>query len=152
MPLIVKNLGYSRNSKEEDHLTHRVEQTRKASLTVHSILQQLPDLPIEKQIHIANACARSVFLYGTEACTEEEIENLKSEMNKILRRLGRKILQTSHAPANQTLQLDLGWQTMRSELQMRKVKIALKALHSWVMRSYWVHLTCSGSSDMKIKI
>ena len=51
-------------------------------------------------------------------------------MNKILRRLGRKILQTSHAPANQTLQLDLGWQTMRSELQMRKVKIALKALDS----------------------
>ena len=104
----IKYLGFSRNSKEEDHLTHRVEQTKKASLTVHSILQQLPDLPIEKQIHIANACTRSVFLYGTEACSEEEIESLKSEMNKILRRLGRKILQTSHAPANQTLQLDSG--------------------------------------------
>ena len=46
----IKYLGFSRNSKEEDHLTHRVEQTKKASLTVHSILQQLPDLPIEKQI------------------------------------------------------------------------------------------------------
>ena len=126
----IKYLGYSRNSKEEDHLTHRVEQTRKASLTMRSILQQLPDLPIEKQIQIANAWTRSVFLYGTEACMEKEQEHLKSEMNKILRRLGRKILQTSHAPANQTLQLDLGWQTMKSELQMRKVKIALKALHS----------------------
>ena len=105
----IKHLGYSRNSKSDVHLTHRIEQTKRASLTVHAILQQLPDLPIEKQIHIANACTRSVFLYGTEACSEEEIENLKSEMNKILRRLGRKILQTSHAPANQTLQLDLGW-------------------------------------------
>ena len=99
----LRYLGYSKNTHEKDHLTHRVEKTRKASLTMQAILQQLPNLPIEKQIHIANACTRSVFLYGTEACNEEEIDKLKSDMNKILRRLGRKILQTSHAPANQTL-------------------------------------------------
>ena len=73
----LKYLGYSKNSTDDDHLAHRVEKTRKASLTVQAILQQLPDLPIVKQIHIVNACTRSVFLYGTEACNDEEIGSLK---------------------------------------------------------------------------
>ena len=39
-------------------------------------------------------------------------------------------MKTSYAPANQTLQLDLGWSTMKAELQLRKVRLAFRALHT----------------------
>ena len=58
---------------------------------------------------------RTVFLYGTEACLNEALEEFKHEMNVMTQRLARQILRTSYAPTNQTIQLDLGWKTMKAK-------------------------------------
>ena len=49
-------------------------------------------------------------------------------MNKTMRRQARSIMRTSHAAANQTLQLDLGWMSLKSEIQLKRMKLALKCL------------------------
>ena len=49
-------------------------------------------------------------------------------MNKIMRRLARTVLGTSNAAANQTVQLDLGWMTMKAEIKLKRMKLALKLL------------------------
>ena len=123
-------LGYLRRNGDSTlaHLQKRVDKAGKASLTTQSILKRLTHLPCYRKIHIANACIRSVFLYGTEACCDEDLEELKSVMNKTMRRLARSIMRTSHAAANQTLQLDLGWMSLKSEIQLRRMKLALKCL------------------------
>ena len=95
---MVNYLGYRRSTKDGlDHLQHRILKAKTASLTLRAILPSVSDLPIYTQLIIVNACTRSTLLYGTEACGEEEMETLKSEMNKIIRRLGRQILRTSNA-------------------------------------------------------
>ena len=127
---LINYLGYRRSTEDGiNHLQQRLHKAKTASLTIQAILHKVPNLPLHIQLMIVNACTRSTLLYGTEACSEEEMETLKSEMNKVLRRLGRQILHTSNAAANQTLQLDLGWPTVKAELQLRKVNAAFKALH-----------------------
>jgi len=98
----INYLGYERRTDDTTiaHLKKRTTQANKASLNVRTILKRLPNLPIKRQLHIANACIRTVFLYGTEACLDEAIEELKHEMNVIMRKTARQILRTSYAPAN----------------------------------------------------
>ena len=104
---LINYLGYQRSTEDGlNHLQQRLRKARTASLTIQAILHKTPHLPLHTQLTIVNACTRSTLLYGTEACGEEELETLKSEMNKVLRRLGRQILHTSNAAANQTIQLD----------------------------------------------
>ena len=49
-------------------------------------------------------------------------------MNIMTRRIARQILHSSYAPANQTLQLDLGWPTMKAEIKLGRIKLGLKLL------------------------
>ena len=59
---------------------------------------------------------------------DEAFDILKHKMNVTSRRLARQILKTSYAPANQTLQLDLGWMTVKSELKMKRMQLGIKLL------------------------
>ena len=45
-----------------------------------------------------------------------------------MRKTARQILKTSYAPANQTLQLDLGWMTMKSEIKLKRIMLGNKIL------------------------
>ena len=127
----INYLGFQRTTKDGlNHIQNRIQKSRIAGLTTNAILLKVPDLPTLAKLRVVNACTRSTFLHGTEACSEQDMETVKSEMNKVLRRLGRTILRSSNAAANQTLQLDLGWPTMKAELQLRKVKQAFKILSS----------------------
>ena len=49
-------------------------------------------------------------------------------MNKILRRVARQILGTSYAAANQTIQLDVGWTTLKAEIQLRRMRLGIKIM------------------------
>ena len=62
-------LGYERRSNDTAiaHLKRRITQANKAQLNIRTILKRLPNLPINRQLQIANTCIRTVFLYGTEA-------------------------------------------------------------------------------------
>ena len=123
-------LGYQRKNNDTTitHLQKRITQAKKAAFNTHTLLQRVPDLPVNKQLQIANSCMRTVFLYGTEACLNEALEEFKHEMNVMMRKLARQILRTSYAPANQTIQLDLGWKTMKAEIEINRIKLGLKLL------------------------
>jgi len=95
-------LGYKRRNTESSvqHLKARIEKAKKACLAVQSTLHRLKHLPTHRKVIIANACIRSTFLYGTEACCDDDLRLLKHEMNVIMRRVARQILGTSYAPVN----------------------------------------------------
>ena len=81
-------------------------------------------------MNITRGCIKAVFLYGCEIGSQADTDKTPTDMDILLRRHLRLILCSKQSTANETLQLDAGWNRVETEILLRKVR-----LYADIMRS-----------------
>ena len=98
------------------HFKKRLSKAKAASFALARIFRRLPHLKVNTKLNITRACIKAVFLYGSEIGTRKDTEDTTDQMNILLRRHLRHILCSKTSTANETLQLDAGWNTVETEI------------------------------------
>lgn len=100
-----------------------MEKATSASFALSSIFYRLPHLGVSTKLNITRGCIKAVFLYGSEIGSKEDTDKTTESMDILLRRHLRNILCSKVSTANETLQLDAGWNRVETEILVRKIRL-----------------------------
>ena len=112
-----------KNDKYKVHFEKRMSKARSASFALTKIFYRLPHLPVNTHLNITRACIKAVFLYGSEIGSKNDTKKTVEQMNILLRRHLRHILRSKISTANETLQLDAGWNRTQTEILVKKIRL-----------------------------
>ena len=96
-------------NKYKVHFEKRLSKAKAASFSLKRIFKRLPHLVVNTKLNITRACIKAVFLYGSEVGSKEDTSKTTESMNILLRKHLRHIMGSKISTANETLQLDAGW-------------------------------------------
>ena len=112
-----------KNDKYKLHYEKRLSKAKSASFALSKIFYRLPHLAVSTHLNIARACIKAVFLYGSEIGSLEDTKKTTEQMNILLRRQLRHIMRSKISTANETLQLDAGWNRTETEILVKKIRL-----------------------------
>ena len=98
-----------KNDKYKVHFEKRLSKAKSASFALTKIFYRLPHLAVNTHLNISRACIKAVFIYGCEIGSKNDTKKTVEQMNILLRRHLRHIMRSKISTANETLQLDAGW-------------------------------------------
>ena len=81
------------------------------------------------KLNITRGCIKAVFLYGSEIGSKGDTEKTTESMDILLRRHLRNILCSKTSTANETLQLDAGWNRVETEILVRKIRLYFEVMN-----------------------
>ena len=112
-----------KNDKYKVHFEKRLSKAKSASFALTKIFYRLPHLAVNTHLNISRACIKAVFIYGSEIGSKNDTKKTVEHMNILLRRHLRHIMRSKISTANETLQLDAGWNRTQTEIFVKKVRL-----------------------------
>ena len=106
-----------------EHMKMRLKKGKQKLMATLATLHRLRNLKLTVKSTIIQACILSVIGYGSEGCyVPEACAQLVPKLDILQRYAARMLLQTPQSTANETCTLDLNWQTVQTQMDIRLIK------------------------------